>query len=217
MIPLLILILFSYFLGSVPFGLLIGKARGVDLRKVGSGNIGATNTGRTLGKKWGILCFILDVLKGLLPMVLVPVLGLTSKPLTTGQLVMWILVGVAAVLGHIFPVYLRLKGGKGMATSLGIVLGLWPYYTLCGLGVFMIWAITLWIWRYVSLSSIIAAVTFPILLITCILAVDSWPLDQLWPLVIIAVLMALLVVLRHRSNIVRLRNGTEAKVFQKKA
>ena len=211
------LIIFGYLLGALPFGFLIGKAHGKDLRQIGSGNIGATNAARVLGKKWGIICFLLDVGKGLLPMLLVPAFGLIQQPLTTGQLVMWILVGVAAVLGHVFPIYLGFKGGKGVATSLGIVLGLWPYFTVCGIAVFVIWAVTLMVWRYVSLSSIIAAVCFPVLLIGCILTLDSWSFNQLWPLVSIACLMAFLVVLRHRTNIIRLRNGSETKVFQKKS
>jgi glycerol-3-phosphate acyltransferase PlsY len=207
--------LFAYVLGAVPFGYLIGKAHGKDLRHIGSGNIGATNAARMLGKTWGTICFLLDVGKGLVPMLLVPALGLIVPPLTTTQLVLWIGVGCAAVLGHVFPVYLGFKGGKGVATSLGIVLGLWPYFTLCGIAVFAVWAVTLWRWRYVSLSSIIAAISFPVILIGCILAIDAWNLAQLWPLVVIACLMALLVVLRHRSNIIRLRNGSETKVFQK--
>jgi glycerol-3-phosphate acyltransferase PlsY len=211
------LIIFAYLLGAVPFGFLIGKAHGKDLRQIGSGNIGATNAARVLGKKWGCVCFVVDVLKGLVPMLLVPALGLTHPPLTTGQLTLWILVGAAAVMGHVFPVYLGFKGGKGVATSLGIVLGLWPYFTVCGIAVFVIWAVTLVIWRYVSLSSIIAAVSFPVILIGCIVSIESWSFNQLWPLVGIAVLMALLVIVRHRSNIVRLRNGSETKVFQRKS
>ena len=215
MMPLVLLIIVAYFLGAVPFGFLIGKAHGKDLRKIGSGNIGATNAARSLGKKWGIICFLLDVFKGLLPMLLVPAFGLVEQPLTPGQLGLWILVGCAAVLGHIFPIYLGFKGGKGVATSLGIVLGLWPYFTVCGVAAFVIWAATLMIWRYVSLSSIIAAVSFPLVLAGGIITIDSWNVEQLWPLIIVAVLMALLVVLRHRSNIIRLRNGSETKVFQK--
>jgi glycerol-3-phosphate acyltransferase PlsY len=147
----------------MPFGFLIGKAHGKDLRQIGSGNIGATNAARVLGKKWGIICFLLDVGKGLVPMLLVPMLWLIDQPFTPREFSLWILVGVAAVLGHVFPVYLGFKGGKGVATSLGIVLGLWPYFTVCGIAVFVIWAATLMIWRYVSLSSMIAAVSFPLL------------------------------------------------------
>lgn len=214
--PFILLILFAYLLGSVPFGLIIGLSQGKDLRKIGSGNIGATNTGRILGKKWGVLCFFLDVLKGLIPTLLVPLLDVVASPPTPTQLTLWLIVGCAAVLGHIFPLYLNFKGGKGVATSLGIVLGLWPYYTLCGVAVFIVWAVCVFITRYVSLAAIIAAVCFPLFLATAIVLNETWTLAGLWPLVAIAILMALLVIFRHRDNIRRLKNGTEVKVFQKK-
>lgn len=209
-----LLILFAYLLGSIPFGYLMGKAHGKDLRQIGSGNIGATNASRVLGKKWGICCFTLDVLKGLLPMLMVPLLGFVKQESGPEMLVLWLMVGCGAVLGHIFPVYLKFKGGKGVATSLGIVLGLFPYYTYCGLVAFCIWALTLSIWRYVSLSSIIAAISFPILLALSILITETWTFLQLWPLLLMAVLMALLVIVRHTENIRRLREGNETKIMQ---
>lgn len=212
----LILIIFAYLLGSVPFGLLIAKSQGIDLRKVGSGNIGATNAARFLGKKLGALCFLLDVMKGLVPMLLVPLLGLAERNAGPLPLALWLLVGCAAVLGHVFPIYLKFKGGKGVATSLGIVLGLWPYYTLCGIAAFGVWLVLVLLWRYVSLASIVAAVAFPVFLIAAILAFNNWELSQLWPLLVIAVLMSFLVVIRHADNIKRLANGTESKIFQKK-
>ncbi len=211
----LFLILFAYLLGSVPFGLIIGRSHGVDLRQFGSGNIGATNAGRALGVKWGILCFLLDVLKGLLPMLLVPLLGLVQAYAGALELTLWLLVGCAAVLGHVFSVYLKFKGGKGAATSLGIVLGLWPYYTLCGIAAFTVWVLFVLIWRYVSLASIAAAICFPIFLGLAILHTESWTIQQLWPLLTIASLMAMLVVIRHTDNIKRLMEGTEGKSFQK--
>lgn len=213
--PFILFILFAYLLGSVPFGLLIGLSQGKDLRKIGSGNIGATNTGRVLGKKWGILCFFLDVLKSLVPMLLVPVLRVVNASPGPKELTLWLLVGCAAVLGHVFPVYLKFKGGKGVATSLGLVLGLWPYYTVCGATAFLVWIVCVYITRYVSLSSIIAAICFTVFLIGSIALKATWSFSNLWPLVVIAVLMAVLVVVRHRENIKRLREGTEAKVFQK--
>ena len=210
-----LLILFAYLLGSVPFGFLIAKTKGIDLRKVGSGNIGATNASRALGKKWGIVCMLLDILKGLVPMLLVPLLGLTEENAGPLQLALWLLVGCAAVLGHVFPVYLKFKGGKGVATSLGIVLGLWPYYTVCGIAAFLVWLFLVLLWRYVSLASIVAAISFPIFLTTAMFVFKGWQLLQLWPLLLIAVLMSLLVVIRHRDNIKRLMEGSEAKIFQK--
>ncbi len=211
----LTLIIAAYLAGSVPFGLLIAKAHGKDLRTIGSGNIGATNVGRALGKKWACLCFVLDVLKGLIPMLIAPLSGLVSADANPKELTVWLLVGCGAVLGHIFPVYLKFKGGKGVATSLGIVLGLWPYYTLCGIGAFAVWAVFILAWRYVSLASIAAAVSFPLLLLTFALLL-SWPVQKLWPLAIGAVLMSLLVIFRHRDNIRRLAQGTESKIFEKK-
>lgn len=214
MMPFLSLILFAYLLGAVPFGFLIAKAKGKDLRLIGSGNIGATNATRALGKKWGVICLLLDVLKGLLPMLLVPLSGFIKQDSESLQLVLWLLVGCAAVLGHVFPVYLKFKGGKGVATSLGIVLGLWPYFTLCGIGAFLIWLITLLIWRYVSLSSVIAAISFPVTLITFTIFFESWKIQQLWPLIAAATGMALLIVLRHKTNIKRLLEGSESKILQ---
>jgi glycerol-3-phosphate acyltransferase PlsY len=206
---------FSYLLGAIPFGLLIAETQGIDLRKVGSGNIGATNVTRTLGKTWGYSCFVLDVLKGFLPMLLVSAWGLVDKEATIIQLSLWLLVGVAAILGHIFPVYLGFKGGKGVATSLGVLLGLWPYYTICGLITFAVWGVALWIWRYVSLASILAAMAFPVSLIILTLSFPDWQFGNLWPLYIVAIVMPLLVIARHAENIKRLLEGSEHKVGQK--
>ncbi|MBP8604881.1 MAG: glycerol-3-phosphate 1-O-acyltransferase PlsY [Phycisphaerae bacterium] len=216
MMELITLIMAAYFLGAVPFGLLIAKAHGKDLRCIGSGNIGATNVVRALGRSWGILCFILDMLKGLIPMLAVPVLGLVGPQPKAYELTLWLLVGCAAVLGHIFPVYLKFKGGKGVATSLGIVLGLWPYYTFCGIAAFAVWIVCVLLWRYVSLASILAAVSFPIFLTIATSLFKDWGLATLWPLLAGAVLMSLLVVFRHRANIRRLLSGTESKIFQSK-
>jgi len=125
-----ILIIVAYLLGSIPFGLVIAAAYGKDLRKIGSGNIGATNVARALGRKWAYFCFLLDVLKGLVPMLAARFLTQVANP-TPGSVSLWLVVGCAAVLGHIFPIYLKFKGGKGVATSFGVALGLWPYYTTC--------------------------------------------------------------------------------------
>lgn len=207
-------ILIAYLLGSIPFGLLIAKAHGKDLRKIGSGNIGATNVSRALGKKWAYLCFALDVAKGLIPMIAVkPFVGVNPE---IGMMLLWICVGTAAVIGHIFPIYLKFKGGKGMSTSLGIVLGLYPYYTISGLIAFAVWGICVLIWKYVSLGSIVASIAFPIVLIVSIIVRDSWQFANLWPLVIIAICLMALVIVRHVENIKRLIEGSENKIKSKK-
>ena len=200
----------AYLLGSVPFAFLIAWAHGKDLRTIGSGNIGATNLARAVGHKWGYICFGLDVLKGLAPMVIVgAVIGVPENP---GFLSLWLLVGLAAILGHVFPVYLRFKGGKGVATSFGVALGLWPYFTVCAVIALLVWVVVVLIWHYVSLASICAAVSFPIALALGILAVPNWHSTNLWPLLIAAVVIPILVIVRHRENIHRLAAGTESKV-----
>lgn len=206
-----ILILASYLVGSIPFGIILAAARGKDLRSVGSGNIGATNLSRALGKKWGYLCFILDCLKGLGPML--ATMPFISNSRSTAQLTLWLGVGCAAILGHIFPIYIGFKGGKGVATSLGVVLGLWPYYTICGLVAFAIWGLFVLIWRYISLASIAAAIAFPICLAAAIALKPDWHLATLWPLLAAALAMPGLIIARHRTNIKRLISGTESKVL----
>jgi len=205
----------AYLLGSVPFAFLIAWAHGKDLRTIGSGNIGATNLARAAGRKWGYICFALDVLKGLTPMAIVgAVMGVPENP---GYLSLWLLVGIAAILGHVFPVYLRFKGGKGVATSFGVALGLWPYFTLCALIALVVWIVVVLIWHYVSLASICAAVAFPIALVLGILAVPNWHSTSLWPLLIAAVVIPILVIVRHRENIRRLAAGTERRVGRRTA
>jgi len=200
----------AYLLGSVPFAFLIARAHGKDLRTIGSGNIGATNLARAVGRRWGYFCFALDVLKGLVPVAIVGAMdGVSDTPL---RLSLWLLVGIAAILGHVFPVYLRFKGGKGVATSFGVALGLWPYFTLCALVALPVWIVVVLIWHYVSLASISAAVAFPIALVLGILIVPNWHSASLWPLVVAAIVIPILVIVRHRENIRRLVAGTESKV-----
>jgi len=207
----------GYLCGAIPFGLLVGRLKGVDVRTRGSCNIGATNVGRVLGRPYGFLVFFLDGLKGFLPVTLARfvLLGGESGG-ADGCLpyLLWVLVAVACVLGHMFPVYLKFKGGKGVATSLGVGLGIYPYYTLAGLLAFALWGIVLAASRYVSVSSIVAVTAFPVLF--AVLA--SWKRDQwgrfadLWPLHLFGVVIAVLVVYRHRANIGRLLAGTENKI-----
>jgi glycerol-3-phosphate acyltransferase PlsY len=206
-------IIAAYLLGSIPFGLLIAKTHGKDLRSIGSGNIGATNVSRALGRKWAYFCFVLDVLKGLIPMLATMIIAEPDNILT---LWLWLAVGCAAILGHIFPIYVKFKGGKGVATSFGVALGLWPYYTICVLLAAIVWVVAVLIWRYVSLASIAASVTFPLVLTMAIILVPSWDFANLWPILITAVAIPVMVVIRHRENIKRLIAGTESKVLQAK-
>jgi glycerol-3-phosphate acyltransferase PlsY len=209
------IIILAYLLGSIPFGLIIAKAHGKDLRSIGSGNIGATNVARALGRRWAFFCFLLDVLKGLVPMLLEKFEIQNSKfdiPTAVG-LLLWLATGCAAILGHIYPIYLKFKGGKGVATSLGVALGLWPYYTISALFAGAIWILAVLIWRYVSLASIIASIAFPVILILAIILTATWDFAGLWPLLIAATAIPLMVIIRHRENIKRLIAGTESKVL----
>ena len=200
----------AYLLGSIPFGLLIAKAHGKDLRTIGSGNIGATNVSRALGRKWAYVCFLLDVLKGMVPMLAIMFI---TKPQGIVMLLLWLAVGCAAISGHIFPIYVRFKGGKGVATSFGVALGLWPYYTICASFAIAIWVVVVLIWRYVSLASISASIAFPLVLILSIILKADWDFGTLWPLLTAAVAIPVMVIIRHRENIKRLLAGTESKIF----
>ncbi len=208
----------AYLLGSIPFGLLIAKAHGKDLRSIGSGNIGATNVSRALGRRWAYFCFALDVLKGLIPMLATLPLAKATSGQSQGEQVillwLWLAVGCAAIAGHVFPIYVKFKGGKGVATSFGIALGLWPYFTVCAAFFAVTWVVVVLTWRYVSLASIAASVVFPLALIMAIILVPGWELGNLWPVVITAVAIPVMVITRHRENIRRLIAGTESKIRQ---
>ncbi len=210
----------AYLVGSIPFGLLMGFAKGVDIRAHGSGNIGATNAIRVLGKPLGIVCFALDVLKGLLPTLLLGLwLGVAGHRFpTTGQAFTHLGLAACAMLGHIFPVWLRFKGGKGVATGFGAMLGVWPQMTIPALGALVVWIACARITRYVSLSSIVAGVCLPLFVVLgAVLASGEGdnPLAnaaRAWPYWTTALLLALLVIVRHRTNLRRLREGTEPKI-----
>lgn len=213
---LIALIPAAYVLGSIPFGLLVGLAKGVDVRKAGSGNIGATNVARLLGGKYFALVFTLDLLKSLVPMVVGAwmVHGQAQDWVTN---VLWLGVGMAAILGHMFSLFLKFAGGKGVATSAGVMLGLFPYYTLPALGAIAVFLVVFLKWRYVSLGSIMGAMAFPVCYVAVGLAM-RWPIvGQQLPLLIFAGVVAGLVVFKHRSNIARLRAGTESRMGKKAA
>jgi glycerol-3-phosphate acyltransferase PlsY len=199
----------AYLVGSIPFGLVVGRAKGIDPRTSGSGNIGATNVGRLLGGKYFALVFALDLLKGLLPMLAAAYL-LRHLPTNDKPYLLWMAVGAAAVLGHLFPLYLQFKGGKGVATSAGVVLGLWPFYTLPGIAVVGLFLLVFAITRTVSLGSIVASGGFPFMFVLIGWAM-GWPVfGRQLPLLIFGTLLGWLIVWRHRGNIVRLWNGTES-------
>lgn len=215
-IILLALIPPAYLLGSVPFGLLVAKTRGIDPRKAGSGNIGATNVGRLLGGKFFAIVFTLDLLKSLIPMIAAALVLRAYigdprhyQPLDYG---LWLLAGFAAIFGHMCSLFLRFKGGKGVATSTGVVLGLFPYYTLPGLIAIAAFLVVFKMTRYVSVSSIIGSVTFVLAYLGMGLA-RQWPVvGAQWPLLAFAVLMAAMIIYKHRSNLARLRAGTEHRI-----
>lgn len=214
------IIIGAYLLGSIPFGLLIARAHGKDLRSIGSGNIGATNVSRALGRKWAYICFVLDTLKGLVPMLATMFFTRTiqgSGAINQRVVWLWLAVGCAAILGHIFPVYIKFRGGKGVATSFGVALGLWPYYTICALAAIAIWAAVALVWRYVSLASIAASIAFPIVLVLTMVLIPGWNFTNLWPLLLAATAIPIMVIVRHRENIKRLIAGTESKIPQKQS
>ena len=234
--------LLAFLLGSIPFGLLIAKARGIDIRQHGSGNIGATNVLRVVGKNSGIACFILDALKGFLPVVIALSLiriGVRDSNLALsclrpfavilpadqqfmGQL-LHVITGLLAVLGHNYSPWVGFKGGKGMATSAGVLLGLYPFFGVMLLG--LIWAALFLSTRYVSVASIGAAAALPV--ITHLGArfhhvKDDPSLPTLWqsgtwnkPLFVFTVAIAVLAIWKHRANIRRLRAGTEHRFTRK--
>lgn len=198
-----VVLLLAYLIGAVPFGLLIGFARGVDIRTVGSRNIGATNAFRCLGAGWGILVFALDMLKGLAGTCCAWLPLLWSDGAACGAddlLLLRVLGGAAAMVGHIFPVYLGFRGGKGVSTALGLLFGVAPAAAGIGFGG---WVVVFLLSRYVSLASCLAAVIVGAAVWTPLYgAAPAW-----FPLLISV--LAVLAVLKHTKNIVRLLNGTE--------
>lgn len=199
--PITTLFLVSYLLGSIPFGLLISRTQGVDIRSKGSGNIGATNVFRMVGKKWGLLCFLFDFLKGWVSAWVLPLLLIPNLPQDS---VFPLLAGALAILGHNFPVWLKFKGGKGIATSAGVIVAVAPW---CILTAAVIWGLSMLLSRIVSLSSILAAVA---------VAASAWIFYADQPLLAgILTALAAVAVFRHRANIQRLLKGEEHRFGKK--
>ena len=204
----LFIVVGSYLLGSLPIGYIVGKIAGVDIRKSGSGNIGATNVLRVLGKKYGYTVFFLDALKGF-AVVRVSLALVSTTPAAQPYANLFALLGaVVCVIGHSFPVWLNFRGGKGVATSAGVIIGLMP---LAAIIVFPIWFIVFEICRYVSVASICAAISLPI---TIALFLRFKVMDSV-VLLYFSIALAVVVVWRHRSNFSRLLNGTEQRFTRK--
>lgn len=183
----------SYLIGSIPNGLILGKLFwGVDLREHGSHNIGATNAWRTLGKVPGFLVFLLDLLKGVIGVALGSLWGHTALALVLG--------GIFAIVGHSWSVFLRGKGGKGVATGLGVIAMLMPLPTIL---VFLVWLTIVYFTGYVSLGSIVAAALVPLL---------AWLFSAPPEVVVFGIIAAAFIIYRHKANISRLMNGTESKI-----
>lgn len=223
--------IFAFLLGSIPFGLLISKAKGVDIRQHGSGNIGATNVLRVMGKKYGISCLLLDMFKGLVPTLLaislirfphqpdgnsleflLPLAKSDNSQLTAQ--ILQVVTGLMAILGHNYSPWVGFKGGKGIATSAGVVIALMPAAILILL---LIWVAAFLITRYVSVASILAVGILPFITLW-----GSWHhgriQDGTWnkPLFVFSLVIAILGVWKHRSNIHRLINGTENRFERKR-
>ena len=207
MVSLATIIIVSYLLGSIPFGYIAGRIAGIDIRTAGSGNVGATNVVRILGKRYGYPVFALDVLKGFG--------AVKISMVMSGQHLEWnspeisgMVGAIFSVLGHVFPPWLKFKGGKGVATAAGALLALMPIATLIGVAV---WIIVFWLTRYLSLASVVATAALPIV----ILVIGSADGHSGRLLVYSSVCVAALVIWRHRSNLSRLLRGTEPRFIRK--
>ena len=190
----------AYLVGAIPFGFLIGKMRGVDVRTVGSKNIGATNVFRTVGKKWGLLAFFCDVMKGFLP-------TLAARHFAAEPSWLPLAVGIATVVGHMLTPYMKFKGGKGVATAFGALIALIP--ATVGIA-FAIFAVTFACSNYISLGSCVAATSLAVMI--WIPFCDHAGYRDL-PLCILVTLIAAFIVWKHRSNIGRLVRGEENKIY----
>ena len=207
---LIAVFLVSYLIGAIPWGYLIGKRHGVDIRKLGSKNVGATNVTRVVGKWSGRLCFLLDFLKGFIPVLVVTILR--EKDIISDEYqIIQIVAALSTVLGHMFPVYLWFRGGKGISTAGGAILALAPYsFAIAGI----VWVMIYLLSRYVSLASIAAATVMPI----CATLIN-WLKPDLYPrspyVLGFLYFLSVMAILKHSGNIKRLLNGTENR-FEKK-
>lgn len=204
MLTKLLFVLVAYLLGAIPFGYILVKyvfTSGEDIRDVGSGGTGATNVTRRAGKVAGLLTYLFDMAKGIAAVMLMKQVA--------GEDYYWIgAAAIAAITGHIFPVFLRFRGGKGVATGVGVFITLAPYPVLFAL---LIWLVIVMLTRYISLGSIIAAASVPLLILVFGWLLPTSPQSDIWPLVITTTFGSALIVAKHHENISRLLAGTESR------
>ncbi len=211
----------AYLVGSFPTAHLLARTRGVDLGTVGSKNYGATNLGRTLGKPWGITCFVIDAAKGALPVIasgmLLGSFGASAGSVSTATAWCWLATAAAGIVGHTLSPWIGFKGGKGVATGFGALAAMYPVLTLPALLALVIWIVLVLIFRMISLASMVAAIAVPCaVLVAAISANGLEGARAAVPFLIASTLIAAFVVFKHRSNIARIRAGTESKVLQTK-
>ena len=208
MLALIITGFAGYLIGSIPAGYIAGRVAGIDIRTAGSGNIGATNVTRTLGKSYGYPVFAVDFLKGLAAVIISVSMGQCAQPISVPVELFGIVAAVCCVLGHSFPVWLRFKGGKGVATSAGALFGLMPRAALIAVAV---WLIIFYLTRYVSVASMIAALAVPITILSMMFLGQRGETALLY----FSICLAAVVIIRHRSNLSRLARGTEPRFKRK--
>jgi len=206
MITWLLVAIVGYLIGSIPSGYLVARSQGVDIRQQGSKNIGATNVLRVMGKKWGYLVFFCDCVKGFLVVKLGVLIALHAllSPVLGG-----VIAAVTCILGHNYTFWLGFKGGKGIATSGGVILALFPLAVICSVA--LTWIVVFYASKYVSLASIAGAISLPL----SVFLVFPKAGTEFWILFIFSILICALAVWRHRANIVRLMNGTESRFVKK--
>lgn len=210
MLQIILTIIISYLVGSIPTAYIFGRLlKRVDIRKFGSGNVGATNAFRLLGKGWGITILFLDILKGFLPVVFLGDIAAHQQSGVQAQNIL-IIIGLGCISGHNWPIFLQFKGGKGVATTLGVLLGL--ALKIPGLGIVLgltvlVWFVSFFAVRIISLSSVLAAVSFPLLTIF---------FRQSKVIIFLGLLLSVFIILRHKSNVKRLLEGKESRISFKK-
>ena len=201
MLNLITSLILAYLIGSIPTAYIFGRIiKGIDIRNFGSGNVGATNVYRLIGKMPAFIVLFIDALKGFAPVLLFPAIFNIDKNLLNPELTS-ILIGVACISGHVWTVFLKFKGGKGVATTSGVMLAIAPKVFLIAL---IVWVIIFLLFRYVSLASITAAISLPI---------ASLVMNKAFPLVLFSITICFIGTYKHKSNISRLLKGKEKKIF----